>query len=86
MFEWDDYNLGHVARHNVEDFECEEAFYDPQRVEGEAYNTLRDKNYAFIGATETGRILWVMYTYRDGRIRVGTARDANKREKRRYRR
>ena len=86
MFNWDDYNLEHIARHAVEDFECEEAFEDPKRLSAGAYNTPQDKNYAFIGATEAGRILWVMYTFRGELIRVGTARDANKREKKRYKR
>ncbi len=45
-----------------------------------------ERRSGFIGATEAGRILYVAYTKRGGVIRVVTARDANSREKRSYRR
>ena len=32
MFEWDDGNLDHIARHGVESWEVEEAFGDRHRI------------------------------------------------------
>jgi uncharacterized DUF497 family protein len=39
-----------------------------------------------VGSTEAGRILFVVYTVRSGRIRPITAREAGDGNKRRYRR
>jgi uncharacterized DUF497 family protein len=41
---------------------------------------------AVIGATETRRILFMVFTRRGGKIRLKTARDAEPSERRRYRR
>ena len=85
-YQWDDANLEHIARHNVEDFEAEEALEDPQGVSVDAYSRGDEKRYGFAGATEAGRILTIFYTFRSNTLRVVTARDAHPREKQRYRR
>lgn len=41
---------------------------------------------AVLGATEAGRVLFVVYTIRDGRIRSVMGRDATDGEKKAYRR
>lgn len=86
MFEWDDANIGHLARHGIDPEEAEEAMCDAKRVRTEAYNTPFEKRYAIIGKTSGGRILFVMFTKRGIRFRVGTARAAKPSEKRLYRR
>lgn len=84
-FDWDNDNIGHIAEHGVEAWEVEEAFSDYDRIE-EAYNVPGERRWAFIEATEVGRILFVVYTHRRGKIRIVTARSAEDREKRKYRR
>lgn len=37
-FDWDEANTGHLARHDVEYWEAEEALLDPGRVGNVAYN------------------------------------------------
>ena len=37
-YQWDEANLEHIARHNVEDFEAEEALEDPRGVSVDAYS------------------------------------------------
>ncbi len=64
----------------------EEALLDPQRIGAAAYNVGQERRWAHLGATELGRILFVVFTRRGGRIRVITARDAERAERRRYRR
>ena len=91
---WDDANLDHIARHNVEDYEAEEALEDPERVVGSAYNSRNERRYSIIGGTLGGRILHIVYTLRQSRnsrkgnemIRVMTAHDAKKSERKRYKR
>ena len=84
-FDWDDDNLDHIARHQVEPEEAEEALSDPDLIVTDAYNTPTEQRAAVVGATEDGRILFVVYMVREARFRVVTARDANKSQKRAYR-
>lgn len=85
QFEWDDDNEDHILEHDLDPANVEAAFYnDP--VPTPAYNRLAEKRYGLIGATDDGRIITVIYTHRQGHIRVVTARDASDSEKRRYRR
>lgn len=86
MFEWDEDNIEHVARHRVEPWEAEDALLDPGRLGTPAYRVGRETRRAALGATESGRILFVVFTSRERRVRVITARDAETKEKRRYRR
>ena len=66
--------------------EAEEALLDPKRMGTAAYNVGKEKCWAYFGATELGRVLFVVFTRRRGRSRVVTARDAEPAERRRYRR
>ena len=43
-----------------------------------------EKRYVTIGADDVGRILVVVYTYRDTRIRIISARKATPRERQQY--
>lgn len=86
MFQWDEHNEGHLRRHGVEPDEAEEALEDTERVDTRAYPSGDERRYAFIGRTEQGRVLVVVFSYREDAIRVVTTRDATARERRRYRR
>lgn len=84
LFDWDEGNEGHVARHGVEPYEVEEALLDPWRKPLSAHNRGGEKRRGLIGATEAGRILFVIYALRGGKVRPITANDATKAQKRRY--
>lgn len=86
MFDWDDSNIEHVARHGVNPDEAEQALADPQRVRTDAYTMLTERRVAFLGRTTTGRLLYVVVTRRGSMWRVATARDATERETKQYRR
>ena len=43
-----------------------------------------ERRRAIFGATETGRVLFVVFTYRQGKIRVVTARNAALAERQKY--
>jgi uncharacterized DUF497 family protein len=86
-YEWDDDNVGHIARHDVEPWEAEEAVSDAGRAPFPARG--KDRVGA-IGTTEDGRLL-VVIVQRAERAsesirRVVMARDATEGEKRIYRR
>ncbi|MGH2368263.1 MAG: BrnT family toxin [Chloroflexota bacterium] len=85
-FEWDAGNEDHIALHDVTPDEAEEALADPHRVRQDAYSVPGEARRGACGATQSGRVLYVVFTLRWGRIRVVTARDASERECRGYRR
>ena len=84
MFDWDDANIDHIARHGLEPYEVEEALLDPNLLTVTARKTTEHR-FAIIGASEAGRILFVVYTLRGDDIRPVTAREANATQRRRYR-
>lgn len=84
--EWDEPTVEHIARHGVAPEEVEEALGDPRRVGMPAYGVAGERRRTLIGVTEARRVLFVVYARRGHRLHVVTARDANAREKRRYRR
>lgn len=73
-FDWDAANEEHIARHGVAAEDAEEAVTDPRRLRAPAYEVEGEERRAVVGATEDGRVLFVVYTRRDGRLRVITAR------------
>lgn len=82
-FDWDYRNIGHIARHNVQDYEVEEVILFDKPI----YYKSRDKTFVAYGFTEDGRYLFIVFgVKRRGVIRVITARDMTEREKHNYRR
>jgi uncharacterized DUF497 family protein len=84
-FDWDEANTAHIARHGVRPEEAEEALTDPRRLVLRIRSQRGEERWAALGTTEAGRILFVVFTRRRGRVRAITARDATPEEKRRYR-
>jgi len=79
-FAWDDGNQGKNAlKHQVSNAEAEEAFFDPDKRSypdpGHSHSEIRR---ILVGKTGRGRILLIVYTIRQDRIRVISARDLNK--------
>jgi uncharacterized DUF497 family protein len=85
-FEWDEANEEHIERHGVTPEEAEEALTDPRRIGAPAYNTQREQRRAYLGTTIDGRLLFVVYTIRRGKLRVVAARDATAAQRRRFKR
>jgi uncharacterized DUF497 family protein len=77
LFEWDEANIGHMAQHDVDPEEAEEVVLGDPLDAGFAVIQGEDR-WAYVGATNTGRILRVTLTVRGERIRVITAFEAEK--------
>jgi uncharacterized protein len=85
MYDWDSGNVEKIRDlHHVESHEVEEALTDPDRIPETAYHTATEKRRGVLGMTESGRLLFIDYTNRNGRIRVVTAYDASRRQYARY--
>jgi uncharacterized protein len=71
-FDWDEANVAHIGRHDIHPDEAEQVILnDPldlgmEIVEGE-------ERYLNLGATSQGRVLLVVTTWREDRVRVVTA-------------
>ncbi len=84
-FEWDRYNTEHIRGHKVECGECEQVFFDiPLTIEPDPRHSRHENRYFVLGKTKLERILVVIFTIRNKKIRVITARDANRNERRQY--
>jgi uncharacterized DUF497 family protein len=71
-FDWDPANLSHVARHEVLPEEAEEVILnDPLDIGIEIVG--REERILNLGSTNRGRILLVVTTWREHRIRVVSA-------------
>jgi uncharacterized DUF497 family protein len=82
-FDWDDANRRHIALHSVSPEEAEEALLnDPLELSYEIVDG--EERIAELGRTNTGRILAVASTWRNGQVRVITAYDAVKKMKDQY--
>ena len=78
-FEWDeDKAIINAAKHGVSFEEAGEAFADPQRVEiFDDDHSLNEDRYQIVGLSKR-RLLFVVFTERDNRIRLIHARKASK--------
>ena len=83
QFDWDESNLRHLARHHVSRPEFEQAMQnDPVFIE---FNdeTGEPRWYA-VGATVELRVLFLVYTFRDEKVRPITGWDASRELTRQY--
>lgn len=81
-FDWDRRNVDHIeARHGLSPLEVEEVFFNRPVVRG-----VRGGRFAAYGQTDEGRHLTVIFLVKPGGVvRVITARDMNRWERRYYR-
>jgi uncharacterized DUF497 family protein len=78
QFDWDDANMGHVARHGVTPEEAQQALAnEPLEVGLEYVN--EEERFRSVGRTNSGRWLLVVSTDRGEQTRVITAYDASNR-------
>jgi uncharacterized DUF497 family protein len=80
VFDWDAANLDHIAMHDVTQEEVEQAILgDPLDIEMQIEEDgSGEERLQHIGETAKGRILQLMTTWRDGKVRVISAWDAPK--------
>jgi uncharacterized protein len=86
VFEWDAANLDHIAKHDVTPEEAEEVVLgnpldtEMQRIDGSE----DEERLLQLGETAKGRILQLLTTWRNGKVRVISAWDAPKQLKLHY--
>ena len=85
-FQWDRGNIDkNLIKHSVENWECEQVFFNrPLLVLDDTRHSVSEKRWAAFGKTDADRFLVVMFTKRGNLIRIISARDMNKRERKFY--
>jgi uncharacterized DUF497 family protein len=85
-FDWDRENIEkNWTKHNVSPVECEQAFFnEPLIILDDPKHSALEKRYAGFGRTDTGRLLVVIFTKRNMLLRVISARNMNRRERKFY--
>jgi uncharacterized DUF497 family protein len=83
-FDWDHANIGHIAIHQISPEEAEEVLLnDPLDVQFDP-DANDEERWTYLGETNKGRIVNVVITLRDEKIRVVTAYEAEKADKQLY--
>jgi len=85
-FDWDEGNAAkNWDEHGVADFECEDIFFNqPLIVQYDPEHSEQERRFHALGQTDKGRYLLVAFTIRRKLIRVISAREMTRRERRFY--
>ena len=85
-FDWDDANRDkNWRRHKVAWWECEEMFFNqPLYVYRDERHSLTEERSYALGRTNSSRLLFIVFTRRKAKIRIISARDMHKNERKVY--
>lgn len=85
-FQWDEGNLlKNWERHHVSAGEREQTFFNrPLIAAPDEKHSVDESRFYALGHTDAGRYLFIVFTIRGRMIRVISARDMNRRERKAY--
>ena len=85
-FEWDEFNQNkNWLKHQVHWVECEEVFFnEPLLLYDDLKHSVEEKRFYVLGRTDNNRYVFIVFTIRNDKIRIISARDMNKKEKMNY--
>ncbi len=85
-FQWDEDNIDkNLLKHQVHNWECEQIFFnEPLIILDDPKHSFSEKRWAAFGQSDAGRLLTIIFTKREKLIRVISARDMNRKEKKFY--
>ena len=82
-FDWDEENSRHLRSHRVSPQEFEQVLWnDPLELEYQTESG--EERYKSLGITDAGRVLIVVWTLREGKVRAITAYPASRLYKQLY--
>ena len=83
-FQWDKGNIDKsYQKHGITPNETEESFLDEKAIIlKDVKHSKREKRYSLIGKTIDGKTLFVVFAFRNRKIRIISGRKANKKRKR----
>ena len=85
-FLWDNGNIDkNLKKHKVNNKECEEIFSDKnKKIYRDRFHSKKEARYILLGKTKKKRLLYTVFTIRNQKVRIISARDINRRERKFY--
>ncbi len=85
-FQWDQHNANKIwDTHGVTPTETEQVFFNhPLVVADDTAHSQKERRYRALGQTDTGRRLFLVFTIRATLIRLISARDMSRKERKVY--
>jgi uncharacterized DUF497 family protein len=85
-FDWDQGNLlKNWEQHGVTHLETEQVFFnEPLIIQDDRKHSAKERRWYGLGRTDTNRLLMIVFTLREHRIRVISARDMSRKERKTY--
>ena len=85
-FEWDTYNADKIwNKHHISISECEQIFFNiPFIIADDVEHSQYEKRYYTLGRTDEKKLLFVVFTIRQDKIRIISAREMSRKERRLY--
>ena len=85
-FVWDKGNIDKNWKiHQVANQECEEIFFDEnKKISKDVLHSKKEKRHILLGKTKKDRLLFVIFTLRNKKVRIISARDINRKEVKLY--
>lgn len=83
--DWDKGNLEHIKKHNVKAKECEETFFNkPFIINEDESHSQKEQRFRVYGQTNKKRLLSMILTLRENKIRIISARDQSRKERKEF--
>lgn len=84
-FEWDRGNLKHIEKHSVSYRDCEDVFLNkPFIINEDETHSQTEERFRAYGQTNKRRLIFIIFTIRNNRIRVISSRSQNKKERKEF--
>ncbi len=85
-FDWDEGNLlKNWEKHRVSASECEQVFFNrPLLIQADAGHSASEARFFALGHSDSGRHLFIVLTVRGDLLRVISARDMSRKERKAY--
>jgi len=85
-FDWDEGNFEkNWIKHSVGTLECEQIFFNqPLIIQNDTKHSDQEARFFTLGKTDFGRMLFISFTVRNNNIRVISARDMSRKERKIY--
>ncbi len=81
-FEWDEHNRTKIRlRHNITLEEAEQAFFNSRKIIVDQKHSAAEQRYQLLGINNADKILFIVFTIRQRKIRIISARNASKKER-----
>ena len=85
-FKWDKGNIEHIKKHGIDYKECEEVFVNkPIIINNDKFHSQTEERFRVYGQTDKKRLIMAIFTVRNNKFRVISARDQSKKERKEFR-